>query len=43
MAMHKRTAQFAPFAALNGYEEIVQATVKSHEKAVDDGAVFLVI
>jgi hypothetical protein len=40
MAMHKRAAQFAPFAALTGYEEIVQATAKAHEKAVTGGAVF---
>ena len=40
MAMHKRAAQFAPFAALTGYEEIVQATAKAHEKAVAGGAVF---
>ena len=40
MAMHKRAAQFAPFAALTGYEEIVQATAKAHENAVVCGAVF---
>jgi hypothetical protein len=40
MAMYKRAAQFAPFAALTGYEEIVQATAKAHEKAVAGGAVF---
>jgi len=37
MDMHKRAAQFAPFAALTGYEEIVQATAQAHEKAVAGG------
>ncbi len=28
MSMHDRAAQFSPFAALTGYEEAVQETVK---------------
>lgn len=28
MAMHDRAAQFAPFAALNGYEEEIDDTAK---------------
>ena len=28
MSMHARAAQFAPFAALNGYEEAIRETAK---------------
>jgi len=27
----KRAAQFAPFAALSGYEEVIAAAVRQHE------------
>ena len=39
MAIGKRAAQFAPFAALNGFAEVVAETAKLHEQAVVGGAV----
>ena len=35
MPRQKRAAQFAPFAALTGYEEVVRKTAKQHEDKVD--------
>lgn len=32
MSMHERAAQFAPFAALNGFEEMIQNTKEKYEK-----------
>ncbi|BAL83017.1 hypothetical protein SELR_13090 [Selenomonas ruminantium subsp. lactilytica TAM6421] len=34
MPKEKRAAQFAPFAALTGYEEVVKKTAKQHEDSV---------
>lgn len=34
MAREKRAAQFAPFAALTGYEEVIKQTQAGHEAAV---------
>ncbi len=34
MAREKRAAQFAPFAALIGYEEVVKETAQRHENSV---------
>ena len=38
MAIGKRAAQFAPFAALNGFAEVVEETAKL-QQAVAGGAV----
>ena len=35
MPRQKRAAQFAPFAALTGYEEVVRKTAKQHEDKVE--------
>ena len=35
MAIEKRAAQFAPFAALTGYEEVVERTAKEHEVSIE--------
>lgn len=35
MAMEKRAAQFSPFAALTGYEEVVEQTAKEHEGRIE--------
>lgn len=35
MPREKRAAQFAPFAALTGYEEVVKKTAKQHEDSVE--------
>lgn len=34
MAMEKRAAQFSPFAALTGYEDVVEQTAKEHEDKI---------
>ena len=34
MAREKRAAQFAPFAALTGYGEVIRKTQVEHEEAV---------
>lgn len=34
MPMEKRAAQFAPFAALTGYDEVVEQTAKKHEDSI---------
>ena len=34
MPMIKRAAQFAPFAALTGYEEIVEKTARDYENSI---------
>jgi hypothetical protein len=34
MPREKRAAQFAPFAALTGYGEVIQQTQVEHEEAV---------
>ena len=31
MSLHERAAQFAPFAALTGYEDVLQQTRESNE------------
>ena len=31
MSMHDRAAQFSPFAALTGYEEVIEETVRTSE------------
>ena len=31
MPMEKRAAQFSPFAALTGYEEVIKQTAQEHE------------
>ena len=36
MSMWNRAAQFAPFAALTGYEEAIQEAVKENE-AIESG------
>jgi len=35
MPMIKRAAQFAPFAALTGYEEVVKKTAREHEARIE--------
>lgn len=35
MAIKKRAAQFVPFAALTGYDEVVRQTAKAHEETID--------
>lgn len=35
MPIEKRAAQFAPFAALTGYDEVVKKTIQEHEKKID--------
>ena len=37
MPLEKRAAQFAPFAALTGYEEVVERTARQHEDSVEGG------
>ncbi len=34
MSIRNRAAQFAPFAALTGYEDAVEKTSQEHEEAV---------
>lgn len=34
MPREKRAAQFAPFAALTGYDEVIRQTQAEHEEAV---------
>lgn len=34
MPIEKRAAQFAPFAALTGYEKVVKETIQRHEDEV---------
>lgn len=36
MSMHNRAAQFAPFAALTGYDEMVRDTTRANEERMDD-------
>ena len=35
MPMAKRAAQFSPFAALTGYEEVVEQTAREHEAKIE--------
>lgn len=35
MSMIKRAAQFAPFAALTGYDEVVKQTTREHEARIE--------
>ncbi len=35
MPLEKRTAQFAPVAALTGYEEVVKETIRKHEDEIE--------
>lgn len=35
MPIEKRAAQFAPFAALTGYEELVKETIRKHEDEIE--------
>lgn len=35
MPIEKRAAQFAPFAALTGYEDVVKETIRKHEDEID--------
>jgi hypothetical protein len=35
MPLEKRAAQFAPFAALTGYEEVVEKTARQHEDSIE--------
>jgi len=35
MSMEARAAQFAPFAALTGYEEAIKEAAKHHEEDID--------
>ena len=34
MAIEKRAAQFSPFAALTGYDEVVKKTAQQHEDSI---------
>jgi len=36
MSMQNRAAQFAPFAALTGYEAAIRETVEAHLQAVEN-------
>ncbi|SDP14806.1 hypothetical protein [Selenomonas ruminantium] len=35
MPMEKRAAQFSPFAALTGYEEVIKQTAQEHEAKIN--------
>lgn len=35
MPIEKRAAQFAPFAALTGYEEVLKKTTREHEEKLN--------
>jgi len=35
MAIEKRAAQFAPFSALTGYDEVVKQTAREHEASIE--------
>ena len=35
MPLEKRAAQFAPFAALTGYEDVVKETIRKHEDEIE--------
>ena len=35
MSISKRASQFAPFAALTGYEEVVARTAREHEASIE--------
>ena len=35
MSMHNRAAQFMPFAALTGYDDIIRQTAQSSDEAVE--------
>ena len=35
LSMEQRAAQFAPFAALTGYEKAIKETIKLNEERVD--------
>lgn len=35
MSMHNRAAQFMPFAALTGYDDIIRQTAQSSDDAVE--------
>ena len=34
MSRHQRAAQFMPFAALTGYEDVLNRTVRANEEAI---------
>ncbi|MCR5756544.1 MAG: hypothetical protein K6F95_01380 [Selenomonas sp.] len=36
MERAKRAAQFAPFAALTGYEEVIEKTARIHEQHLEE-------
>jgi len=36
MPLVKRAAQFAPFAALTGFDKVVAETIRQHEESIDD-------
>ena len=36
MPLTKRAAQFAPFAALTGFDKVVSETIRQHEESIDD-------
>lgn len=36
MALAKRAAQFAPFAAVTGFDKVVEETIRQHENSIDD-------
>ena len=35
MPMIKRAAQFAPFAALSGFHEMIERTIREHEERIE--------
>ena len=35
MSMHNRAAQFMPFAALTGYDDVIRRTARSNDEAVE--------
>lgn len=37
MSLHDRASQFAPFAALTGYEELIGETVRHNDEAMENG------
>ena len=35
MSLRDRAAQFAPFAALSGFHEMIERTIREHEESIE--------